>query len=218
VLNNFDSDLGIAKLARALLAVSMFFTYPMESFVARHALVMLFHDGDMDGRDDPNYTQGVSGAEAGGYFLLNRRQSWTWGIYIVTLGTALLLDDIGPVLSITGSVGGGSIAYLAPGLIYLGVNGDAFLSFASNLLPLRSRPRTTAGVTEENLPIAGDARQVMNTHGGNEMNATSDTLELPVEGTREFSIVVPEDVSGKPIWCVSVLVLALVRVGFPCIA
>lgn len=29
---------------------AMFFTYPMESFVARHVLIMLVHNGDMDAR------------------------------------------------------------------------------------------------------------------------------------------------------------------------
>jgi len=181
VLNNFDKDLTIAKLARVLLAITMFCTYPMESFVARHVLIMLFHGGDMDGKDDPNYVQGVVGAEAGGLFCLNRRQTYTWGIYVLTLIPALLFEDIGPVLSITGSVGGGSISYLAPGLVYLGVNGDAFLSFASSLL--QKRPATTNG----------------NVDGG-QMSPTTATLDLPIEGTRVISTVVPEDISTKPIW------------------
>lgn len=182
VLNNFDTDdLPIAKFAKMLLAITMFFTYPMESFVARHVLIMLFHHGDMDGKDDPNYAEGVPGAEAGGLFCLNRRQTWTWGIYVLTLIPALFVDDIGPVLSITGSVGGGSISYLAPGLVYIGVNGDAFLSFASSLL--QSRPVTTTNGYSD----------------GGEMSTTTATLDLPIEGTRVISTIVTEE-SAKPIW------------------
>jgi len=198
VLNNFDVDLPIAKAARALLAITMFCTYPMESFVARHVLIMLFHGGDMDGKDDPKYNEALGTGEAGGYLCFNRRQTWTWGIYVLTLIPALLVDDIGPVLSITGSVGGGSISYLAPGLIYLGVNGDAFLSFASSLLQSRSR---NGGVTVAALPVAGDARRIMPSGGAAVGNSTTTAaLELPVEGTRVVSTVVPEDVSSKPLW------------------
>lgn len=53
VLNNFSPDgTGGANVARALLAFTMFFTYPMEAFVARHVLVQLLYGGDMDENDD----------------------------------------------------------------------------------------------------------------------------------------------------------------------
>ncbi len=47
---------------------------------------------------------------------LNRRQSWSLGIYCMALVPALFVDDLGPVLSSTGSLGGGRIAYIGPGL------------------------------------------------------------------------------------------------------
>ena len=108
VLNNFDKDSLIANVARFLLAVTMFFTYPMESFVARHVIIQLTHNGDMDGKDHPNHSGG-EGEEAGGVWFMNRRQSYTAGIYLLTLLPALFVDDLGPVLSITGSLGGGCI-------------------------------------------------------------------------------------------------------------
>ncbi len=108
VLNNFDEESVVANGARFLLAITMFFTYPMECFVARHVAVQLVHDGDMDGRDDPNHS-GDEGEEAGGFGFLNRRQMWTVVIYLLTLVPALFVDDLGPVLSITGSLGGGCI-------------------------------------------------------------------------------------------------------------
>ena len=108
VLNNFDKDSIIANIARFLLAVTMFFTYPMESFVARHVLVQLIHGGDIDGTDDPNHS-GADGEEAGGICCINRRQTSTLVIFMLTLLPTLFLDDLGPVLSITGSLGGGCI-------------------------------------------------------------------------------------------------------------
>ena len=159
VLNNFDHDSAIANVARFLLAITMFFTYPMESFVARHVLVQLLHGGDMDGRDDPAHS-GSAGDEAGGFWIMNRRQTWTSAIYLMTLIPALIVDDLGPVLSITGSLGGGCIAYMAPGLVYLGVNGDAFLSFAHGLLGNGSG-NDTPPVTSDDLPLAGNASVII---------------------------------------------------------
>jgi sodium-coupled neutral amino acid transporter 11 len=182
VLNNFDGDSLLANFARFLLAITMFCTYPMESFVARHVLVMMFHDGDLDGKDDPAHT-GEVGSEAGGYLGLNRRQSWTIGIYLLTLFPALFVDDLGPVLSITGSLGGGCISYLAPGLVYLGVNGDAFLSYAYGLIRKNENP----DVTDGDLPVAGDTEQKMGSTG-----------ELPVAGSRINANIQAEP--EKPLW------------------
>jgi len=157
VLNNFDQDNDMAKIARFLLAITMFFTYPMECFVARHVMVQLVHAGDLDATDDPSHS-GEDGEEAGGFGPLNRRQSWTLGIYLMTLLPALVVDDLGPVLSFTGSLGGGCIAYMGPGLVYLGVNGDAFLSFVAGLL---KQPESGGVVTASDLPLAGDANKFM---------------------------------------------------------
>lgn len=126
VLNNFAYDTLEGTVARVLLAFTMFFTYPMEAFVARHVLMKLLYDGDMDGG---------SANEAsflGSYF--NRRVKWTWFLYLTTLIPALIIDDLGPVLSITGSLGGCCLAYIAPGLVYLGINGDSFLEHVGHVL------------------------------------------------------------------------------------
>lgn len=163
VLNNFQDSL-VAHAARLLLAITMFFTYPMESFVARHVLVQLFHNGDLDGRDlSPG--GGTDGQEAGGYFCFNRRQTWSFAIYLMALLPALIVDDLGPVLSITGSLGGGCIAYMGPGLCFLGVNGDAFLSFARGLIGSRREGGT---LTQADLPVAGSSNNIMTTDISNE--------------------------------------------------
>jgi hypothetical protein len=153
ILNNFSPDTVQATAARVLLAITMFFTYPMEAFVARHVLMKLFFDGDMDGHiTDPNTGQSVLAPKTFG--LLNRRHKWTLIIYVATLVPALIIDDLGPVLSITGSIGGCALAYIGPGLAYLGVNGDAFLAFLAAFTDSKNRkPDVAAG----DLPVEGDA-------------------------------------------------------------
>lgn len=213
VLNNFPVDSLVSNAARILLAVTMFFTYPMESFVARHVLIMLVHNGDMDakggftlanesrieeeelgdeegavGDDGTVNTTMTTGSviEGGGVLCMNRRQTWTIMCYLITLLPALVFQDIGPVLSLTGSVGGSCISYIGPGLVYLGVNGEDFINQVGGWLDRWRRARgysTThnAGVSEGDLPVEGNS-----------------SLEMP-QGTGKFSY--DYITSGrKPLW------------------
>lgn len=157
ILNNFESDTLEANAARFLLAITMFFTYPMEAFVARHVLVKLFYDGDLDGTVDPNTGQPTESAGC-----WNRRIRWTIYLYLLTLLPALLVDDLGPVLSITGSVGGCCLAYIGPGLAYLGVNGEYFLAHIASIVDGKNR-KPDEGVMGS-LPVAGDATASIQTN------------------------------------------------------
>jgi sodium-coupled neutral amino acid transporter 11 len=155
VLNNFGSDSLEANAGRGLLAVTMFFTYPMECFVARHVLVKLIYNGDMDNESvGPN---GETIPEAKIFGLLGRREMVTLGIYFATLIPALIVDDLGPVLSLTGSLGASSIAYIGPGIVYLGVNGEDFLIYTAKILEDRGY-KTNKGSSEKGqieLPVVG---------------------------------------------------------------
>ena len=96
VLNNFGQSLQ-ANAARGLLALTMFFTYPMEAFVARHVLVQLLFQGDMDGYytvTDP-ITGETTTTKAKRCGCLNRRHQVTLGIYLMTLIPALIFNDLG---------------------------------------------------------------------------------------------------------------------------
>ena len=156
ILNNFDPDSMGVNAGRVLLAITMVFTYPMESFVARHVLVQLLFNGSMD-----NTTVGPNGEvvpEAKLFGLMGRREKWTLYLYLMALVPALIFDDIGPVLSLTGSLGASAIAYIAPGLVYLGVNGADFLDW------VQQRDKTQKGhgsAGEVELPNRGGC------HGGN---------------------------------------------------
>ena len=158
VLNNFDPDTLEANAARSLLAITMFFTYPMEAFVARHVLIKLFFDGDMDGHVVNPETGQVQVAPLQ-FGFLTRRANWTLILYASTLVPALIVNDLGPVLSITGSLGGSCLSYIAPGLVYLGVNGDAFLEYMAAKLAHKTTPAAAAG--DNDLPVEGDANANM---------------------------------------------------------
>eukprot|EP00804_Cyclotella_cryptica_P023219 CCRYP_000408-RB/>CCRYP_000408-RB protein AED:0.01 eAED:0.01 QI:77/1/1/1/1/0.6/5/1834/633 len=219
VLNNFPLDSMQADAARVLLAFTMYVTYPMESFVARHVLIMLVHNGDMDARggftfenetqveeielaerrprpDDEatvnttntNHTSGSVTVEGGGILCMNRRQSWTLTVYLMTLVPALIFSDIGPVLSLTGAVGGSCISYIGPGLVFLGVNGEAFLNKVGDWVERWRRAKgysksNESGIAESSdLPLEGNA-----------------TLELPQDpnNVRGYEMIL----SGpKPCW------------------
>lgn len=150
ILNNFDDDSKTANGGRILLAITMFFTYPMEMFVARHVIVQLFLSGDMDG---PNPNRWC-----------NRRVIVTLSLYVATLIPALFLDDLGPVLSLTGSIGASCVSYISTGLVYLGINGEDFLAYLADHLRKKGyqgesgangAPKIGGGEVE--LPVVGDA-------------------------------------------------------------
>ena len=84
----------------------------MEAFVARHVLVQLFWKGDLDGYIFETTIDPETGEETViqrkstiCYNCFNRRHQVTLLIYFMTLAPALVVDDLGPVLSITGAIG-----------------------------------------------------------------------------------------------------------------
>ncbi len=208
VLNNFDQDSIVANGARFLLAITMFFTYPMESFVARHVMVQLMHGGDLDGKDDPNHS-GVDGDEAGGYLCLNRRQTWTMSIYIMTLIPALIVDDLGPVLSITGSLGGGCIGKCIDTLSM--IHWEIFLAYT---IYCHCFPNFIKKITAYMAPglcyiavnggeFLGFARELLRKKK-NKSNSGVTEADLPVDGNsdREISNYSSDEIEAgcKPLW------------------
>ena len=107
ILNNFDNGDGIINFARALLASTMIFTYPMEQYVARHSLnaILCKHEGEMCNFRHISFT-----------LLL-------WGSSIV-LG--LSFRELGIVLELTGAIGASLLGYILPGMIYFSVKHHEF--------------------------------------------------------------------------------------------
>jgi solute carrier family 38 (sodium-coupled neutral amino acid transporter), member 11 len=121
VLNNFlvlgGSITKAANLARGLLCTTMFFVYPVDSFVCRHVLVVLFFRG----------RRAHEGDDASVLNRRDRRIAMTLIIYFSSLIPALFVESVGSVLALTGTIAGSSLSYIGPGMIYLAVYGDEFL-------------------------------------------------------------------------------------------
>lgn len=184
---------------------------------------MLIHNGDMDAKggctlenesrveeeelgdddggnvgDDLTVSTSRSVIEGGGLLCMNRRQTWTLLVYLSTLLPALIFSDIGPVLSLTGAIGGGCIAYIGPGLVFLGVNGEDFLNSVLGRLErwrgsknANNNNNSGSGVTEEDLPVDGDASL--------EIDATTsiDAYERIVSGSKPLWYYL----GLFPMWC-----------------
>lgn len=149
VLKNFD-DLDIPQWASkgsfALLAIHMVTVYPMQAFAARHVMAKIFFNGDFAG-----------GSKL--FFCIGRLQQVTITIFVATLIPALIFDDLGPVLSITGAVGGSCLAYIGPGLIFLGAHGEYFLQYTNEMTMGGTKARMSDPSVE--LPAEGDAKATM---------------------------------------------------------
>lgn len=190
ILNNFDADSIVVNAGRGLLAITMLLTYPVEgmyffevsffgtffihligfllvvrgddnpAFVARHVLVELLFDGDMDGDDCETFV--------GKYF--GRRQRVTLSIYIATIVPACILDDLGPVLSLTGALGASLLSYMGSGVVYLGLNGDDFLLYCLAML-------TKGSHLHEQLPTKEDQQSGDNANVPNGKDQLADEVD-----------------------------------------
>lgn len=122
ILNNFF-DLGgddikrAGNVARGLMCITMFLVYPIDSFVCRHVLVVLFFRG----------RRAHEGDDASVLSRKDRRVAITLVVYFSCLFPALVVDDVSSVLALTGTIGASSLAYIGPGLIYMAVYGGEFL-------------------------------------------------------------------------------------------
>ncbi|CAM9642797.1 unnamed protein product [Laminaria digitata] len=103
VLNNFAPGHRPANFARAFLAVTMIFTYPVEMYVARHFLdVAIFQ------------TWLGKGPRT------SHRHFWiTVLIWSGTMALALATRDLGPILEIFGALGASAIGYIIPPILHM---------------------------------------------------------------------------------------------------
>ena len=95
----------------------------MSSYVARHVMIVLLFSGRQAHEGNDHTVLARS----------DRRITLTFVLYLFAILPALLFKDIGVVLAVTGAVGGSSLSYLGPGMVYLGIHGNMFLEMASRL-------------------------------------------------------------------------------------
>lgn len=120
ILNNFDSNGIFGRAARLLLAVSMCLTYPVEAFVCRHVLTQVIY-----GEEEKERLEYLKADNK------QQRCKMTLLVFCVTMVAGLILHDLGLILAFTGIIGMTTMAYIGPGLIYLGIFGDEFLHIVS---------------------------------------------------------------------------------------
>ena len=114
ILNNFigtNTAYATITAGQVMLALTMFFTYPMESFVARHCVVSLKW-GEEVANDIPH----------------NKRIGVTLALYLGALFMSLIFQDLGIVLELTGAVSGSFLSYILPASLYLCVHSKELLS------------------------------------------------------------------------------------------
>ena len=105
------------NVARGFLGLTMFCVYPLASYVARHVLIVLLFSGRQAHEGDDHTVLARK----------DRRIVLTVALYISAIVPAILYEDVGTVLAITGAVGGSCLSYLGPGAVFLGIHGKEFL-------------------------------------------------------------------------------------------
>jgi sodium-coupled neutral amino acid transporter 11 len=156
VLMNLDPESWTANLARGMLGITMLFVFPLECFVARHVCVVLLFRGRRahEGEDSTILNRA------------DRRIGLTVILYLLAVVPAAAFEDLGPVLAITGAVGGSCLAYIGPGVVYLGIHGGRFLELVREswlgsklgaaTLTETSRGMQTANHAVETTPLVAD--------------------------------------------------------------
>ncbi|KAL3795824.1 hypothetical protein ACHAWO_011990 [Cyclotella atomus] len=125
VLNNMEIHHWSGLVSRAILATTMFFAYPMNLYIARHACVVLCFEG-------------ISAHEGDDHTVLlrnDRRVILTWVLFIASLVPALLNINTGLILSATGAIGGSSLAYIGPGITFIAVYNAEFVGLIRTRWP-----------------------------------------------------------------------------------
>jgi sodium-coupled neutral amino acid transporter 11 len=117
VLNNMSLNHWSGVASRAFLSTTMFFAYPMNLYIARHASMVLLFQGTMAHEGDDSIV----------LMRRDRRIVLTFLLYVLSLIPALLMESTGKVLAMTGAIAGSCLAYIVPGLVYIAVHSTEFI-------------------------------------------------------------------------------------------
>jgi len=190
ILNGLPQESTLAQVAKALLGTTMLFVYPMESFVARHACVVLFFEG----------RKAHDGDDASVLSRRDRRITLTVVLYLSAVLPAALFEKLGDVLAVTGAVGGSNLSYIGPGIVYLGIHGGRFLELSKSYFGPELCPNSDSEEEEKSTPV------VHNLHA---VSANSETNSAGGDDDDEHGILrwccrslktMLWYISGMPIW------------------
>lgn len=190
ILENLGRNNIPANIARAMLGATMLFVYPVESFVTRHVCVVLLFSG----------RSAHEGNDAHILSRADRRIGLTTFLYILAVIPALLTDDLGPVLAITGTVGGSCLSYIGPGVVYLGVHGERFLFLARQLFGRRTESSIEQNTASSNEKGAVETTPLVVGSGAKNNNHNNCDSQDDVEVVGVCNHILWY-VSGMPLWC-----------------
>ena len=188
ILENLGRNNLPANIARAMLGMTMLFVYPVESFVTRHVCVVLLFSG----------RSAHEGNDAHILSRADRRIGLTTALYILAVIPAVLTNDLGPVLAITGTVGGSCLSYLGPGVIYLGVHGERFLSLARQAFGRRNEASVEHSATQSNENGADETTPLV--VGGDATHIITSENQDAVEVVGVWNHILWY-LTGMPLWC-----------------
>ena len=102
-------DDGVICFCRLLLAMTMFFTYPMEFFVCRHSWISTVHEGQ-EVTDMLHYTVTIA-------------------IFSVSLLIGVTVTDLGFVLELTGGFAATFLGFILPAACWLKLEGGTIFEW-----------------------------------------------------------------------------------------
>eukprot|EP01083_Nonionella_stella_P181711 651843_1 len=105
ILNNFDTFNPLIIAARCIYCITMALTYPCSFFVVRHVCYAMFHHG-------PQYTS-ITAAPTWKHLL------FTLPLFAANLVMGLFIEDLGIVMSVSGSLSAVILAFVLPTMCYL---------------------------------------------------------------------------------------------------
>ena len=117
-------------LARLLLGSSTICVYPLASYIARHVLIVLLFSGRHAHEGDDHIVLAR----------FDRRVFLTLSLYVATMVPALLCEDLGLVLGLTGAIGGSCLSYVGPGAAYLAIYSEDFFSIVRKKWEFMRKP------------------------------------------------------------------------------
>ena len=210
ILKRLPPDSWITSACSLVLGVHMMLVYPMESFVARHICMLFRRLSRGDSIRSPHLNRVYQAQHEKGYVAL------TVGLYGAAMIPTILVGDVGIVLSIVGSITASTLAYIAPGMLYLGCHGQTFLRLvrplASPLLSQASGDTATTNTTRdyqgnasESQPLLVSVSRTMSTTTTDQSNNAGMDETGREDRTFCVSCIPTGSLSwylfGMPLWC-----------------
>mmetsp|Transcript_12965 Transcript_12965/g.25141 ORF Transcript_12965/g.25141 Transcript_12965/m.25141 type:complete len:556 (-) Transcript_12965:439-2106(-) len=111
ILDNFAPDDVKIILVRVLFMITMSFTYPICFFICRHILNEMMYRWKNRHKDRiPGTPAGISIKDVS----LKRHLTLSLTLFVISITIALLVDDLGLVMGLTGNVSAVSISFVLP--------------------------------------------------------------------------------------------------------